>query len=60
MNKISDTSCKASALDVGLLGINAVVVTNLPANAGNIRDVGLIPWVRKTLQRRAWQTTPVL
>ena len=26
---------------------------NLPANAGDVRDVGLIPW------RRAWQPTPV-
>ena len=28
-------------------------VKNLPANAGDIRDPGLIPW------RRAWQPTPV-
>ena len=30
----------------------AVVVKNPPANAGDIRDVGLIPW------RRAWKPTP--
>ena len=29
------------------------MVKNLPANAGDIRDVGSIPW------RRAWQPTPV-
>ena len=31
----------------------ALVVQNPPANAGDIRDVGLIPW------RRAWKPTPV-
>ena len=31
----------------------ALVVKNLPANAGDTRDTGLIPW------RRAWQSTPV-
>ena len=30
-----------------------LVVKNLPANAGDIRDVSLIPW------RRAWQPTTV-
>ena len=30
-----------------------LVVKNLPANAGDVRDVGLIPW------RRAWKPTPV-
>ena len=33
---------------------------NLPANAGDIRDVGLIPWIGKVPWRRAWQLTPVL
>ena len=27
-------------------------------NAGNVRDVGSIPGVRKTPWRRAWQLTP--
>ena len=31
----------------------ALVVRNLPDNAGHIRDMGLIPW------RRAWQPTSV-
>ena len=31
----------------------ALLVNNLPANAGDIRDVGSIP------RRRAWQLTPV-
>ena len=34
------------------------MVKNQPANAGDIRDSGLI-WVRKIPWRRAWQPTPV-
>ena len=36
----------------------ALVVKNLPANAGDVRDTGSIPWVRE-IWRRAWQPTPV-
>ena len=38
-----------------------LVVKNPPANAGDIRDVGLIPesGVRKIPWRTAWQLTPV-
>ena len=32
---------------------------NSPANAGDIRDMGLIPWVGKIPGRRKWQPTPV-
>ena len=35
------------------------VVKNLPANAGDIRDVGLIPGLGRSPRRRAWQPTPV-
>jgi len=35
----------------------AVVVKNLPANTGDIRDTAL--WIRKIPWRRAWQPTPV-
>ena len=38
------------------------MVKNPPANAGDIRDTGLIPVspeVGKILWRRAWQLTPV-
>ena len=36
------------------------VVKNLPANAGDIRDVGSIPRsVRKIPWRRAWQFIPI-
>ena len=35
----------------------ALVVKNLPANSGDIRDVGSIPG--KNLWRRAWQPAPV-
>ena len=42
----------------------ALVVKNLPANTGDIRDRkhkrhGFVPWVRKITWRRAWQPTPV-
>ena len=37
----------------------ALVVKNLPANAGGARDAGSIPGVRKIPWRRAWQPTPV-
>ena len=36
-----------------------LLVKNLPASVGDIRDVGLIPWVGKIPWRRAWQLTPV-
>ena len=41
---------------------HSLVVKDLPANAGDIEDVGPIedPWVRKTPWRRAQQPTPVL
>ena len=35
------------------------VLKNLPANAGDIRGVGLMdPWVRKIPEGKAWQPTP--
>ena len=37
----------------------ALVVKNPSTNAGDIRDEGLIPEVRKIPWRRAWQPTPV-
>ena len=40
-----------------------LVVKNLPANAGDIRDVGLIPGSGRSpgegIWRRKWQPTPV-
>ena len=36
------------------------MVKNLPANAGDIREVGLVdPWIGKIPWRRAWQPAPV-
>ena len=35
------------------------MVHNLPANAGDVRDVGLIPASGKVSWRRAWEPTPV-
>jgi len=37
----------------------ALVVKNPSANAVDIRDAGLIPWVRKIPWRRKWQPSPV-
>ena len=38
----------------------ALAVKNLPGNAGDIRDTGLIPGLgRSPGRRRAWQPTPV-
>ena len=34
-------------------------VKHLPANAGDVIDVGLIPGLEKIPWRRAWQPTPV-
>jgi len=36
-----------------------LVVENLPANAGNVRDVRFNPWVGKVPWRREWQPAPV-
>ena len=35
------------------------MVKNLPVNAGDARDTGFNPWVRKILWSRKWQPTPV-
>ena len=35
------------------------MVKNLPANAEDMRDAGLILWVGKIPWRRTWQPTPV-
>ena len=37
----------------------ALVVKNLPASAGDIRDTGSIPASRRSPRRRKWQSTPV-
>ena len=37
----------------------ALMVKNLPANAGDIRKLRFDPWVRKILCRRKWQPAPV-
>jgi len=37
----------------------APVVKNLLANAGDIRDRGFNPWIKKIPWRKAWQSTPV-
>ena len=36
----------------------ALLVKNLPANAGDIKRHGLNPWVGRTPWRREWQPTP--
>ena len=37
----------------------AIVVKNLPVNAGGGKRHGFDPWVGKILWRRAWQPIPV-
>ena len=37
----------------------ALVIKNLPVNAGDIRDTGLIPGLGRPPWRKAWQPTPV-
>ena len=37
----------------------ALVVKNLPASAGDVRDVSSIPGLGRFPWRRAWQSTPV-
>ena len=37
----------------------ALVVKNPPANAGDVRDAGLLLGVGKIPRRRRWQPTPV-
>ena len=37
----------------------ALMVKNLPANSGDLRDVGSIPGIRKMFWRRQWLPTPV-
>ena len=36
-----------------------IVVKNLPANAGDKKNLCFHPWVGKIPWRRAWQATPV-
>ena len=36
------------------------MIKNTLANAGDTRDMGSIPWVRKIPWRRKWQPTPVV
>ena len=43
------------------IGVSQVtlVVKNLPADAGDTRDMGSIPGLGRSPWRRAWQPTPV-
>ena len=48
-----------SCLIVGFPGSSLFTIKNTPANAGDIRDAGSIPWVGKIPWRRVWQPTLV-
>ena len=37
-----------------------LLVKNVPASAGDIRDIEFDPWVGKTPWRRAWQHSSIL
>ncbi|KAB0346413.1 hypothetical protein FD754_011270, partial [Muntiacus muntjak] len=41
------------------LGVAAGLLKNPPAKAGDVRDVGSVPELARSQQRRAWQPTPV-
>ena len=52
-NELEKMSMQIKLKSVAFGGFQvALVIKNLPANAGDIRDVGSIPW------RRAWLATP--
>ena len=43
-----------------MLSSSALVVKDLPANAGDVSVMVFDSWVGKILWRRAWQPTPVV
>ena len=48
-----------SSVSWGLKVVWLSCIKNLPTKAGDTRDMGFNPWVRKILWRRKWQPTPV-
>ena len=63
LNYISDCKDNTQNLTISLYTNVAsqvvLVVKNLPANAGDIRDLGLIPGLGRPPWSQAWQPTPV-
>ena len=51
-----DTVCVYIYTHIYKAPLVMLVVNNLPANAGDLRDTGFDPWVRKIPWRRKWQT----
>ena len=49
--------CKSTV--IGASQVVALVIKNLPTNAGDVRDVGSIPKLGGCPWRRVWQPTPV-
>ena len=45
--------------EIAVVYLVALVVKNLPANAGDVRDSGSVPVWGKIPWRRKWQPTPV-
>ena len=66
-SQVENLSQQVCALALGMMGVPvllgasqvALVVKNLSASAGDIRDVGPIPVLGMIPWRRAWQPTPV-
>ena len=48
-----------SSVSWGLKVMWLSCIKNLPTKAGDARDMGFNPWVRKILWRRKWQPSPV-
>ena len=63
LNYISDCKDNTQNLTISLYTNVAsqvvLVVKNLPANAGDIRDLGLIPGLGRPPWRRSWQSIPI-
>ena len=63
--QISTETCKGGSLaqsgihNWAVVAQVTLVAKNLPANAGDIRDAGLISGSGRFPWRRAWQPTPV-
>ena len=59
-NQLCQTSAQYLASHLANLGLSQVtlIVRNLPANAGDIRDTSSIPELGRYHWRREWQPTP--
>ena len=57
LRKQKNQACKDNISINRVASHMALVVKNLPANAGDIKDMGLIPGLERFPWRREWQPT---